>query len=412
MFKKVYPYACLNIDCTWPQWFKALGKAIYTTENRAEVSRKISGLFSNQDNVIVTVCIRTAFDLFLTALDLPKGSEVVITSINIPEMTRILRKHCLIPVPVDVHVDNMVTPSDRVEKAITPKTRLIIIAMLYGVTFDLSDISKIAKKHNLPLFEDCSECYSGNSFRGSPFADVTTLSFGPIKTATAFGGGVVIVRNSKLLGQMRAIHASYQVQPSSAYLLKVLRYSLGKIALNSTSINCAIRPVLSQLNIDYKKYVVKLMRGFPPSTGLEIYHFQPCAGLLSFLYWRLENINENDLIMSMSKIHDGTRILTDGGLIVPGSKSDRKMYWLYPVVVDDATKAYSKLNKAGIDAYRGVSQLNKIDPPVGSSYAQLEETNKMFANLLYFPLHKDVPEKQLREICMKAVELLKPDPKL
>ncbi|OMJ82350.1 hypothetical protein SteCoe_16948 [Stentor coeruleus] len=412
MLRKVYPYACLNIDITWSQWFKALRKAIYTTENRAELSRKISGLFSNQDNVIVTVCIRTAFDLYLSALDLPKGSEVVITSINIPEMTRILRKHCLIPVPVDIHVDSMITPSDRLEKAITAKTKLIIIAMLYGVTYDLTDISNIAKKHNLPLFEDCSECYSGNNFRGSPLADVTVLSFGPIKTATAFGGGVVIVRDSKLLGKMQALHASYQVQPNSVYLIKVLRYSLGKIALNSTAFNYTARLLLLQLNIEYKKFVVKLMRGFPPSTGLEIYHFQPCAGLLSFLYWRLENVNENDLISSMKKVHVGTKILTDGGVLVPGYKSDRKMFWLYPVIVDDATKAYSKLNNAGIDAYRGISQLNKIDPPVGSSYTPIEETNKMFANLLYFPLHKDVPEKYIREICMKAVELLKPEPKL
>ena len=412
MLTRIYPYACLNIDCTWSQWFKGLRQALYTSEDRLVLQDKLSRLFSNSDNVIVTMCIRSAFDLFLLGLDLPKGSEVIISSINIPEMTRILRKHCLIPVPVDINTSTLVTPASRVGEAVTSRTRLIVISMLYGVTFDLTEIGEIAKKHNLVLFEDSAECYSGNKVNANPCADATVLSFGPIKTATAFGGGVIIVRNSDLLSKMKAIHAKYPVQSSSVYLKKVLRYSIGMLLLNSTNVNYIIRPTLLQLNVDYKKKVVGLMRGFPASTGLEIYRLQPCTGLLSFLYWRLANINETELLQSMEKLHTATSMLTQNKIFVPGFQTRRKVFWLYPVVVQDAIKAYEDLNKAGIDAYKGISQLNKVDPPVGSSYKVPEETNKMFANLLYFPLHKDVPEKQVREICAKAAEILNPSPKL
>ena len=412
MLARIFPYACLNIDCTWTQWAEGLKRAIYSTTSSSELSRSISSIFSPHNNVIVTICIRTAFDLFLSALDLPPGSEVLITSINIPEMTRILRMHCLIPVPVDVNVETLVTPADRLEAAITPRTRLIVVAMLYGVTFDLSAIGKIAKARGLPVFEDCSECYSGSEFLGNDCADVTAFSFGPIKTASAFGGGVIIVRNPELHSRMKALHSQYPVQPSKVYLKKVLRYSLGMVALNSIPANYIIRGVSRSLNIDHKKYVVKLMRGFPPSTGLEIYRFQPCQGLLSFLHWRLTKLDTENLMNSMEKLHEGTKILTNGNVLVPGYKTNRKVYWLYPVIVNNANLDHVALNNAGIDAYRGISQLNKIDPPVGSSYNSTPETDKMFASLLYFPLHKDVPEKVIRSICMKAVETLNPHPKL
>ena len=412
MLTRIYPYACLNIDCSWSQWLVGLRHALYSSEDRLVLQDKLSRLFSQSDNVIITMCVRTAFDLFLLGLDLPKGSEVIISSITIPEITRILRKHCLIPVPVDINTSTLITPASRVAEAVNSRTRLIVISMLYGVTFDLTEISEIAKKHNLPLFEDSAECYSGNKVDANECADASVLSFGPIKTATAFGGGVIIVRNSGLLSKMKAIHAKYPIQHNSTYLKKVLRYSLGMLLLNSTHMNYIVRPTLLQLNVDYKKKVVGLMRGFPASTGLDIYRFQPCVGLLSFLHWRLANINEVKLLQSMEKLHTATSMLTQNNITVPGHKTHRKVFWLYPVVVRDAVKAYEDLNRAGIDAYKGISQLNKVDPPVGSSYKVPEETNKMFSNLLYFPLHKDVPEKQVREICAKAAEILNPNPKL
>ena len=412
MLNRIYPYACLNIDCSWSQWLVGLRHALYSSEDRLDLQDKLSRLFSQSDNVIITMCVRSAFDLFLMGLDLPKGSEVIISSINIPEMSRILRKHCLIPVPVDIDTSTLITPASRVAEAINFRTRLIVVSMLYGVTFDLTEIGDLAKKHKLFLFEDSAECYSGNKLVANACADATVLSFGPIKTATAFCGGVIIVRDSGLLSKMRGIHAKYPMQDNSTYLKKILRYSIGMLLFNSTSVNYLIRVTSLQLNIDYKKKAVQLMRGFPVSTGLDIYRFQPCKGLLSFLYWRLNNLNETELLQSMEKLHTATEILTKNKVMVPGYKTHRKVFWLYPVVVEDAAKAYIDLNKAGIDAYKGISQLNKIDPPVGSSYKVPEETNKMFSNLLYFPLHKDVPEKLVREICAKAAEILNPNPKL
>jgi len=64
----------------------------------------------------------------------------------------------------------------------------------------------VTKKHKIPLFEDCAEGYSGNSYNGDPNADITVFSFGPIKTATAFQGAISIIRNKNLYYDMENMH--------------------------------------------------------------------------------------------------------------------------------------------------------------------------------------------------------------
>ena len=52
--------------------------------------------------MLLTVSVRTAFDAILYVLNLPIGSEVVMTAVNIPDMVKMIRAHGLIPVPVDI----------------------------------------------------------------------------------------------------------------------------------------------------------------------------------------------------------------------------------------------------------------------------------------------------------------------
>lgn len=104
---KLYPYACLNIDCTWADWLRGLRRAIHTSENRNELLFQLHRLFTKEDNAIVTVSVRTILDLYLLAKNFPKGSEVLMSAVNIPELTKIIRFHGLIPVPVDINIDTL-----------------------------------------------------------------------------------------------------------------------------------------------------------------------------------------------------------------------------------------------------------------------------------------------------------------
>lgn len=409
MPQKLYPYACLNIDCSWADWLRALQRALYTSETSAELLPKISRLFSHEGNVIITLCVRTAFDLYLQALSLPIGSEVIMSAINIPEMVRIVRKYGLIPVPVDIDVETLSTTSERVENAITKRTGLIVIAMTFGSRYSLEAIAKVALKHEIPLFEDCAEAYCGKSFKGDSYADASVFSFGPIKTATAFQGGIMIIRRDpELLSKIQSIHGSYPIQSSKVFLKKILKYSSGMVLLNSKKINGLVRPLMTKFNYDYKKGVVGLMRGFPTGQGLEVYRVRPCTAMLSFLYRRLITFNEEKFKNANKNIQEGTDILSSAGIIVPGYKHDNRTYWLYPIVAENTLRAYKDLNNSGIDAYKGITQLNCIDPPVGDSFSHPKIAQGMFEKLVYLPIHKDVPLKDIKDICRQTVSLLRP----
>ena len=129
------------------------------------------------------------------------------------------------PVPVDL-VANGCTPAlDSLERAITPATRAVVIAHLFGTRIDMEPILDIARRHRLFVIEDCAQAYHGAEYLGHPESDAVLFSFGPIKTATALGGGLMYVRNRKLADQIRGIQAAYPVQIAGPILCRVLRYA-------------------------------------------------------------------------------------------------------------------------------------------------------------------------------------------
>lgn len=407
MWQRVYPYACLNIDCSWAQWLEAVLRTIYTPYTRSSLNFRIARYFSSQDNVLITACARTIFDLYLQAMSFPLGSEVLMTAINIPEMSRILRYHGLIPVPVDLNLDTLAASPEAVEKAITPRTKCIVVAMVYGTRYDLGPIAEVAKRHRLPIFEDCAEGFCGIQYSGSSHAAVSMFSFGPIKTCTAFGGAVAVVRDPRLYSAMNAIHSQYPPQPNALYLKKVVKYALGIIMLNIKFLHTFVRPLARKV-WDYKKFVVGLMRGFPPSKDLlGKYRIQPAMGLLAFLHRRLKTFNPEDFEKSMRNLTEGQKILSEGGIMVPGHLAEVRNFWLFPVIANNPAKSYDRLTDANVDAYRGISQLDAVEAPVGSAYEEPRNVQQMFDKLVYLPLHIAVTKKDVISMCRTIVKIIK-----
>ena len=141
--------------------------------------------------------------LLLASLDLPPKSEVLITALTIPDMVRIIKDHDLVPVPLDLDLDTMGPQLDVLRRAITPATKAIVVAHLFGGRVPMEPILALAREHGLLVIEDCAQAYTGSEFRGHAEADASMFSFGPIKTATALGGAVIRVRDDRLLDRMR-----------------------------------------------------------------------------------------------------------------------------------------------------------------------------------------------------------------
>jgi len=104
----------------------------------------------------------------------------------------------------------------------------------------------------------------------------------------------------------------------------------------------------------------------------------------------------------MENIREGTEILKSCGIIVPGEIYEHRNYWLYPVLVNNPDEFCAKLNSVGVDAYRGVSQLNVVEP-IYEIYEKPIEAMQMFEKLVYLPIHKNIPRNDIMRICNRIV---------
>jgi len=103
----------------------------------------------------------------------------------------------LVPIPVNVDFENLMPSIQELEEKRTDKTKMLIISYVYGATFDSQSIIDWAHSHNIVVIEDMAESFKGNKFTGNLDADFSLFSFGTIKTCTAFGGSIMVVRDNK-----------------------------------------------------------------------------------------------------------------------------------------------------------------------------------------------------------------------
>lgn len=142
----------------------------------------------------------------------PKGSEILMMGINIPDMIQIVKEHGCIPVPIDYNLETMTVNNwDDIKQATTDKTKAILFAYLYGVSFDIKPIVPFLKERGVEILEDVAESFTGpKSFNGTEGALLTMFSFGAIKIQTCIYGGIGVIRDDeKLWNEMRAIQDTY-----------------------------------------------------------------------------------------------------------------------------------------------------------------------------------------------------------
>jgi CDP-6-deoxy-D-xylo-4-hexulose-3-dehydrase len=131
---------------------------------------------------------------------LQPGDEVITAAAGFPTTVNPAIQHGLRPVFVDVELGTYNTTAERVEAAIGPRTRAIMLAHTLGNPFDLAGIGAIAKRHGLWLIEDNCDAL-GSTFAGrntGTFGDLATFSFYPAHHLTMGEGGCVATQDSRL----------------------------------------------------------------------------------------------------------------------------------------------------------------------------------------------------------------------
>ena len=130
-----------RIDLTWRDLGHALGCALkrrVTASSTTPVDASQTRAGTNFPDLLPVLSVRSGFDLLIKASNWKLGDEILMSGLTIPDMPRIVREHGLIPVGLDVPPDTLCPAVSEVAGRITPHTRALVIAHLFGGLCDLT----------------------------------------------------------------------------------------------------------------------------------------------------------------------------------------------------------------------------------------------------------------------------------
>ena len=157
-------------------------------------------------HVLTTNSGHAALMCALMGLEIGDGDEVITTPCTWGASTSCILGAGAVPVFADVdRVSGLLDPK-KIEAAITPRTKAVLVVHLYGQPVDLDAFLAVASRHSLRLVEDCSHAH-GAFYRGQhvgTFGDVGCFSFYPTKNLGAFGdGGICVTDDYAIAGRLR-----------------------------------------------------------------------------------------------------------------------------------------------------------------------------------------------------------------
>lgn len=149
-----------------------------------------------------------ALFLSLKALGVGKGDEVIVPSNTYIATALAVSYVGATPIFVEPDIKTFNIDPNKIELAITEKTKAIMPVHLYGQPCDMDPIMSIAHKYNLLVVEDCAQAH-GALYKGKrigSFGDASGFSFYPGKNLGALGdAGASVTNNEKLAEKIRAL---------------------------------------------------------------------------------------------------------------------------------------------------------------------------------------------------------------
>jgi len=167
-----------------------------------------------------------AIHLILRGYDIGPGDEVIVPAHTFIATWLGVTFAGATPVPVEVNPQTYNLDSDRIEAAITPRTKAILPVHLYGQTADMDPILEIARRHKLKVVEDAAQAqgakYKGR--RAGVLGDAAAFSFYPGKNLGAFSDAGAVTTNDPQLAERMARLRNYGSK---------IKYQHEEVGLNS-----------------------------------------------------------------------------------------------------------------------------------------------------------------------------------
>lgn len=190
-----------------------------------------------------------ALHMAVAAVGLGAGDHVLVTAYSWSSSATCALHHDAIPVFVDIDYDTMNVDPRKIEAAITPQTKAIIVVHLHGLAVDMDAVLAIARQHKLKVIEDACQAH-GATFKGQKvgtFGDCAAFSLNQNKTLCGGEGGIFVTNDPEL--HQRALQVwSFGETRTPSESRDYHAYALGWMYRNSDLNAAFARAQLSKLD--------------------------------------------------------------------------------------------------------------------------------------------------------------------
>ncbi|MBQ6351822.1 MAG: DegT/DnrJ/EryC1/StrS family aminotransferase [Lentisphaeria bacterium] len=149
-------------------------------------------LFTNSGTAALHMCV--------AGCGIGAGDHVLVPAYTFSASATCILHHDAIPIFVDIDPETFLMDPDKIEAAITPRTKAIIVVQLHGLCNDMDKITAIAKKHNLKIIEDACQAHGAlyKGRRAGTLGDCAAFSFNQNKCLCCGEGGMFVTDNEEI----------------------------------------------------------------------------------------------------------------------------------------------------------------------------------------------------------------------
>ena len=390
-----------RIDIGWPD-LAAGALACAAPGRRADEEARLQSLWSPSGDAVVCLSVRSGLDTLLAALAWPPGTEVLVSAITIRDMVRIVQEHGLVPVPVDLDMDTLAVTTRSLSRALSPRTKAVLVAHLFGSRMPLEHVARFARAHGLLLIEDCAQSFTGLGYRGSEASDVSMFSFGPIKTSTALGGALLRIRDGALRARMQAVQAAYPVQGRWGFFTRVLRFSVLRLLMQrpAYTLLCAACRLRGR---SHDEVISLSARGFSGPDFFANIRRRPSLPLLKLLRRRL--VRFDGVRVARRSAAAEVVLSLAPGVPRPGREATCHSYWAFPIHTQAPDDVVRRLWERGFDATRGTWSLYCLPAPAAGPHLEATAAREAMRGIVYLPVYPEVGARDLERLAATIREM-------
>lgn len=376
-----------RLDIGWPDLLYGFASCCF---RRSKAEKRLDDLWSHLDGAFACHSVRTALDLLLTVLKLPAGSEVLISAITVKGMIEVIEAHGLVAVPLDIAPGSLVPPLQILEQAMTPRSKVLVVAQLFGNRYELDELWRTARVHGLITVED-----NAQGFRGIPEkvagCDLSFYSFGPIKVATALGGAMVTGENLPLIARMRALESTFPVVTRWSCCKRLARIAAVKIMVLKSCFGMYLF-VLSLLGRDGDAVLSRRLRGFRPGALMPQLRYRPATPVISLLARRHARFDRQEQA-TMVRRGERFRVQVAPCVTVSGGDCQDRGYWILAVEATSSAGIVKTLRSQGFDACQKGS-LTVVEAPASRRDLSVHNAERLLREAVFLPFYRQMPSDE------------------